>query len=53
MCGFAGFIDFNKKSSQEELIKMNDAIQHRGPDAADYFFKKEENKLNKYTKLKK
>jgi len=44
MCGFAGFIDFNKKSSQEELIKMNDAIQHRGPDAADYFFKKEENK---------
>lgn len=37
MCGFAGYIDFNKKSTNAILIKMNDVIQHRGPDAVDYF----------------
>ena len=43
MCGFAGYIDFNQKSSKKELIKMNDVIQHRGPDAADYYFKEKDN----------
>jgi asparagine synthase (glutamine-hydrolysing) len=36
MCGFAGFINFNTNSTNEELkasvIKMNKLIQYRGPD---------------------
>lgn len=36
MCGIAGFIDFNNITSKEHLIKMTDALEHRGPDGADY-----------------
>ncbi|MCO5260874.1 MAG: asparagine synthase (glutamine-hydrolyzing) [Crocinitomicaceae bacterium] len=36
MCGIAGFIDFNKKSSYETLQKMTDTLYHRGPDGAGY-----------------
>lgn len=32
MCGIAGFIDFNQKSSLENLKGMTDVIKHRGPD---------------------
>ena len=33
MCGIAGFIDFNKTSSQELLDKITNTLIHRGPDA--------------------
>ncbi len=36
MCGIAGFIDFNKKSSQEILVRMTDTLEHRGPDDKGY-----------------
>jgi asparagine synthase (glutamine-hydrolysing) len=32
MCGLVGFIDYNKKSSEEVLKKMNNSLHHRGPD---------------------
>jgi asparagine synthase (glutamine-hydrolysing) len=32
MCGFAGFIDFNKKSNKSVLHEMVKALNHRGPD---------------------
>lgn len=32
MCGITGFIDFNKQSSKEELIRMTTSLAHRGPD---------------------
>jgi len=32
MCGITGFIDFNKNSSQEVLIKMTNTLSHRGPE---------------------
>ncbi|WP_353137274.1 asparagine synthase (glutamine-hydrolyzing) [Pseudopedobacter sp.] len=41
MCGFVGFIDYRKKSSQAVLVKMCDVIQHRGPDAGNYFFEEQ------------
>jgi asparagine synthase (glutamine-hydrolysing) len=36
MCGIAGFVDFNKKTSMGTLKKMTDAMLHRGPDDAGY-----------------
>ncbi len=39
MCGIAGFIDFNKKSTEELLIKMSCAVPHRGPDGQGVYFK--------------
>lgn len=38
MCGIAGFIDFNKKSSLHELKNMTDTLFHRGPDGSGYEF---------------
>ena len=32
MCGIAGFIDFQKTSSQETITKMIQTMDHRGPD---------------------
>lgn len=32
MCGLAGFVDFNAKTSLETLRKMTDCIAQRGPD---------------------
>lgn len=43
MCGFAGFIDFSKKSTEKDLVAMCDVIQHRGPDAGSYFLKEKDN----------
>ena len=36
MCGIAGFI--SKKYQKTDLVKMTDALNHRGPDASGYFF---------------
>jgi asparagine synthase (glutamine-hydrolysing) len=38
MCGIAGFIDFNNKSSFEILKKCTDSLFHRGPDGSGYEF---------------
>lgn len=32
MCGFAGIVDFNNRSTVEDLTQMADSIIHRGPD---------------------
>ncbi len=46
MCGISGFIDFNKKSSQEILKSMTDTLSHRGPDGSGYqFFESESNQV--------
>ncbi|MCF3109934.1 asparagine synthase (glutamine-hydrolyzing) [Niabella sp. CC-SYL272] len=38
MCGIAGFIDFNQKSSKETVYKMAASMPHRGPDGQSEFF---------------
>lgn len=38
MCGIAGFIDFNKRGSEELLQQMSNCIIHRGPDDSGYEF---------------
>lgn len=38
MCGITGFVDFKKRSSEEELKKMSSCLQHRGPDGEGIFF---------------
>lgn len=39
MCGFAGFIDLERPFSlQEDLMKMQKSILHRGPDDTGYFY---------------
>ena len=38
MCGIAGFIDFNKTSQKDTLIRMTDVLEHRGPDGKGYEF---------------
>ena len=38
MCGINGILHFNKKPvSENQLIKMRDALEHRGPDDAGIF----------------
>jgi asparagine synthase (glutamine-hydrolysing) len=34
MCGIAGFIDFNKKTTNDTILKMTASLHHRGPDAS-------------------
>ena len=36
MCGITGF--FSKNFLKTDLVKMTDALSHRGPDASGYFF---------------
>ena len=36
MCGISGFIDFNKRTAQPVLEKMNRMLAHRGPDGEGY-----------------
>lgn len=36
MCGIAGFIDFTKVATNENLIQMTDTLFHRGPDGSGY-----------------
>jgi asparagine synthase (glutamine-hydrolysing) len=38
MCGIAGFIDFKSNTGKTELIRMTDALTHRGPDSSGYHF---------------
>lgn len=37
MCGIVGFIG---DGSREDIIRMNNALRHRGPDEADYWYDK-------------
>ncbi len=37
MCGISGFYSKNNKFNKQDLVKMTDAIAHRGPDAHGYF----------------
>ena len=43
MCGIAGFIDFNKKSTEKDLLAMSQTLFHRGPDGGDLQFFQESN----------
>src|SRR5687767_5395563 len=38
MCGISGFFDTENKFGKEDLLKMNNALAHRGPDASGLFF---------------
>jgi asparagine synthase (glutamine-hydrolysing) len=38
MCGISGIIDFNKKTSIDDLKSMTDILMHRGPDFGAYEF---------------
>ena len=38
MCGIAGIFDTKCRTSRSELKKMNDCIEHRGPDEAGIYF---------------
>ncbi|HWB62267.1 MAG TPA: asparagine synthase (glutamine-hydrolyzing) [Chitinophagales bacterium] len=38
MCGIAGFYSLKKQFNETELQAMTNAMQHRGPDAAGFFF---------------
>ncbi|WP_300598771.1 asparagine synthase (glutamine-hydrolyzing) [Niabella sp.] len=38
MCGIAGFIDFNQKSSRDIIYQMTASMSHRGPDGQSEFF---------------
>ena len=38
MCGITGFVDFKRRSGKEILVKMSDALSHRGPDGEGFFF---------------
>lgn len=38
MCGIAGFIDFNKNSTEAILADMACAVSHRGPDGQGVYF---------------
>jgi len=40
MCGINGILKFNQdKVDQNQLLKMRDALEHRGPDDAGFFIK--------------
>jgi asparagine synthase (glutamine-hydrolysing) len=38
MCGLAGFVDFRKRTSSQDLVRMVSCLQHRGPDGEGIFF---------------
>jgi len=38
MCGFTGFIDFNRKLTKGHLNTANDVLKHRGPDSGAVAF---------------
>lgn len=42
MCGIAGFIDFSKTSSNQDLEQMTQSLEHRGPDGFGFVFQQEE-----------
>ena len=38
MCGIAGFIDFKKQSTAEDVTSMSACLHHRGPDGSGAWF---------------
>jgi len=38
MCGISGFYSSANLFSKDELVRMTDAMTHRGPDASGYFY---------------
>lgn len=42
MCGIAGFIDFSKTSSNQDLEQMTHRLEHRGPDGFGFDFQQKE-----------
>lgn len=38
MCGITGFVDFKKRSSEQQLAEMTGCLAHRGPDASGLRF---------------
>lgn len=38
MCGICGYYSFNKEISTKNILEMNKAIQHRGPDDEGFWF---------------
>jgi asparagine synthase (glutamine-hydrolysing) len=38
MCGIAGFADFRKRSTEDDLNRMTSCLAHRGPDGQGVFF---------------
>ncbi|MBX2916022.1 MAG: asparagine synthase (glutamine-hydrolyzing) [Cyclobacteriaceae bacterium] len=43
MCGISGFVDFNKKSTENILVAMKNSLSHRGPDDSGTFFSEQPN----------
>lgn len=43
MCGITGFIDFKRKSSEQNVVAMTSCMQHRGPNGQGIFFQEESN----------
>ncbi|MBS1650692.1 MAG: asparagine synthase (glutamine-hydrolyzing) [Bacteroidetes bacterium] len=37
MCGIAGYLDYNCKTTSNELKQMTDVLFHRGPDCGNYW----------------
>ena len=42
MCGIAGFVDYSRKSTRNDIQAMTDTLAHRGPDGDGIFFKENE-----------
>jgi asparagine synthase (glutamine-hydrolysing) len=36
MCGIAGFVDYQRQWTRENLVQMTDTLRHRGPDGSGY-----------------
>ncbi|REJ82306.1 MAG: asparagine synthase (glutamine-hydrolyzing) [Bacteroidetes bacterium] len=45
MCGISGFIDFNRKSDRDTLMRMSGTLGHRGPDDKGHEFFELENSV--------
>ena len=43
MCGITGFIDYNKRTKDDVIIRMTNSLHHRGPDDNGTFFDQKDN----------
>ena len=43
MCGITGYLDRNRRSPKETLVKMSDTLSHRGPDDYGVYFQDSNN----------